>query len=92
MQRNWMSLIEAANAFRALGGRRPSRATLWRWMSRGLRGHKLAFAHAGGRRVIAVDAIVAFHRAINAQPVDDAEAERDARILQASQRLSNHGF
>ncbi len=44
---------------------RPSRATVWRWVMHGIRGHRLESMLIGGRRYIAVDAIDRWLQAIN---------------------------
>ncbi|MEO2046022.1 MAG: DUF1580 domain-containing protein [Pirellulales bacterium] len=53
------TLITPAQATKKLPGR-PSLRTVWRWMQRGVKGHRLESVLIGGRRYTSVEAGVRF--------------------------------
>lgn len=50
-------------------------ATIWRWMVRGVRGHRLASYRLGGQRRIAREDILAFIEAINSDTAINGSAK-----------------
>jgi len=66
-----LTLAEAARAVPAVGGKRPSPSTIFRWLSRGLRGVRLDHARVGHRVVTSGPALARFFAAL-------AEADRQA--------------
>lgn len=51
------SLVTPANGIEELTGQRPSPTTCWRWISKGLRGHKLESVKVMGRTFTSHQAI-----------------------------------
>jgi len=71
-----------------------SERTVWRYMQTGLRGTRLPYSFAGGRRVIDVADIAEFQRAINAGrcTATDATVDRAVRLAVAREWLRQRGF
>ena len=53
---------------RQSGTPRPHKATLIRWATRGIRGHRLRAERHGGRWFVSVAALETFHRVLNEPP------------------------
>lgn len=73
---------------------RPSRSTVWRWMLNGVRGHRLASVHVGGRRFVTKAAIKAWLKAINeadTTSLDDCVEHRLRSAHAALQALRRKG-
>lgn len=60
-----LSIAEAAKRIGRLTGRTPSDSTIWRWCSRGVRGHRIPFRRCGTRILIAVADLESFISATN---------------------------
>ena len=83
-----VTLAESRNLFPT----RPHISTIWRWIQRGTRGHRLDTCYVGGRRYTSHEAVARFLSALNnngatapAEPskrrqrqIDQAEAELQA--------------
>lgn len=87
-------LIPISKAGNYIPGR-PSRATVWRWVLRGAKGHRLESVFVGSRRYVTRDSIAAWLAAINSEQssrsrVTDEQRERQAR--QAVDALRRRGL
>ena len=76
---------------------RPAVSTVWRWISNGVRGHKLDTVTIGGRRYTSQEAIERFIEqgtaAANGEPVHTRTAKQRARaIAQAERELAAAGI
>lgn len=83
--------IERAAAWwaRRSGTPRPHRATLIRWATRGVKGHRLRAERNGGRWYVTEAALVEFHRVLNEQSIaiPTAGPVRVSEIAAAQRRL-----
>jgi hypothetical protein len=72
---------------------RPNVATLWRWRTKGVRGHKLETMLYGGRRVTSREAIARFLAAINGEPAIRVVTprQRELSIERAERRAEELG-
>lgn len=77
-----LTLAEAARTVPAVGGKRPSPSTIFRWLSRGLRGVRLEHARIGHRVVTSGPAMARFFAAL-------AEADRQAPAAPAIPSSTN---
>ena len=88
-------LVTLAEA-RKLFPNRPHISTIWRWIQRGTRGHRLDTCYVGGRRYTSHEAIANFLSALNgnnggATPADPS-ARRQRQIDQAEAELAAAGM
>lgn len=58
---------------------RPSRATVWRWLLRGVKGHRLESTLVGGRRFVRSSSLKAWLAAINHSSPDAAQITQSQR-------------
>jgi hypothetical protein len=66
---------------------RPSRATVWRWVLKGIRGHRIETVFVGSRRYVTREAIAAWLAAINSQDQPPPRVSSDQRERQAKNAL-----
>ena len=87
---NTISLREAARLF----PRRPSTATIWRWVYSGVRGIRLESLVCGGRRYTSAEAVRRFLAATNGaiSPGGAQSPKRNAAIRQAEDELASDGI
>ncbi len=70
-----VSLTDATKSLPLIDGKRPHPSTIWRWITRGVRGVRLAHARLGNRIVTSVEALNRFANEL---------AEQDTRERKAS--------
>jgi hypothetical protein len=85
-------ILTMTAAAKVLPGR-PNVATLWRWRTAGIRGHRLETILIGGRRCTSREAIGRFLAAINGQPATTGETprQREAAIRRAEREAEALG-
>lgn len=86
-----ITIKEAANSIPT----RPHFATIWRWIERGCRGHKLQSWLVGGQRYTSLEAIETFLAAINGDSPKSASMtpkNREKAISQVEQELADMGI
>jgi predicted DNA-binding transcriptional regulator AlpA len=75
---------------------RPSRATLWRWISRGVNGVRLRSVKCGGRRLFPTTAVAEFIAACTAKhdgiPLVRGDTKRKRDIDEANSECERDGF
>ncbi len=105
MNKQFLSLAEAAKLVPTQSGKRCSTQTLWRWCSRGVGGVKLRHYRFGKRIAITADDLAEFgrqlaeaHRVPDANPPQNksrvkpvSNKQREQQIEQAEARLRARG-
>ena len=72
---------------------RPHVATIWRWVERGCRGHKLESWLVGGQRFTSTAALETFFAKINGKSQTTSTAkQREKAISQAEKELADLGL
>ena len=101
-----LSLTDAAKTLPKIDGKRPHTSTLWRWCRKGLRGVRLEYIRLGNRICTSADALSRFANELAATDSPPSLpkpqttlpfkprsiSDRDAEILQASERLARDGI
>ena len=64
------------------GGDRPNRATIVRWIAKGVRGHKLRASMIGGRWYIAPESLREFYDGLNADARAQASGDAAGRVIE----------
>ena len=86
------TLKQVARKFPGRRGRGVSLSCVWRWVSRGRRGHRLETILVGGRRYSSEEAVMRFIRALNPEQPSrqgDVASDQDAAI---EKELEANGF
>jgi hypothetical protein len=89
-----LTLAEASKLF----PHRPSRCTLWRWMTEGVRGIRLASVVAGGRRLTSREAVADFvaktTAAVDGKPPPQTRTvhQRQSCAADANRELERDGW
>lgn len=88
---NLVTLAEARKLFPT----RPHISTIWRWIQRGTRGHRLETCYVGGRRYTSAEAVARFLANLNSDgapaPAEPSK-RRQRQIDQAEAELARAGI
>ena len=90
-----LTLLDAAKALPPLwNGKRVHVATLYRWMTYGVRGVRLESQYVGRTRVTSLEAIRRFSERVTAagRPADAASPEAARRAASVDAELDRHGL
>lgn len=73
---------------------RPNVSTIWRWSTRGIRGHKLEVVRIGGVTCTSREAVTRFLSAINGRDVSPSvtSKQREQEIAHAERELAAAGI
>lgn len=71
---------------------KPHIATIWRWIQRGIKGHRLQVTRIGGRTLVSRADLDAFLQKLNGQAATKPSASREKSKRDAAKYLASQGM
>ncbi len=87
-----VGLSDVPGMLPSIGGKRVHRATVYRWVQRGIRGHRLEALCVGGRRVTSRQALDRFFQALTGEPYELEEREPERSATDARRLADRYGL